>query len=261
MAKLREKTYRLADDRSGESFLLKTGKKGNMTVFDEKGNKGQGIRRAIKHCPNQKSIFVDEQDQHALVEPIIFVNGYLTVSANQPLTQNFLDMHPDNVANGGGWFEEVDDVKEAKEAIVTTELEMDIKQAIRNMAKKKDGIHELRAEVAVIFGSVDETYDKDVETLKQILYNEVEADPTYFADEEGNVTIFENEHVKLTYLTLRAIREGIIKKSTNGKSILWAKDNKLIATAPASVDVVEHFANFLTTDDGILVMEEIARRS
>ena len=51
MAKLRDKSYRLADDRSGESFLLKTGKKGNMTIYDAQVN----ARRVIKHCPNQKT--------------------------------------------------------------------------------------------------------------------------------------------------------------------------------------------------------------
>jgi hypothetical protein len=53
-AKLQSKTYRLADDRSGESCMIKTGKKGDLTIFDEEA----GRRRAIRHCPNQRSIFV-----------------------------------------------------------------------------------------------------------------------------------------------------------------------------------------------------------
>lgn len=257
----KDKSYRLTNDRSGETFTLQVGRSGRMTIFDPKANDGNGARRAIRHCPNQKSIFIDEQDKHALVEPVIFINGYLDVSGKDPITQEFLDKHPSNVSNGGVWFEEVNDEMEAKESIVDTELEMDVKYAIRQMAKKEDGIHHLKAEVAVLLGSVEETYDKGLEELKQILYNEVENDPHYFADEEGNVTIFENGDIQRRYLTLTAIREGIIKKSSNGKSMLWAKDNKLIATAPASVDIVEHFANYLTTDDGILVAEEIARRS
>jgi len=266
MAKLKEKSYRLTDDRSGESFMLKTGKKGNLTVFDPKFKRtdgGTGARRAIRHCPNQNSIFVDEQDKFARVDPIIFINGYLTVSADNPTTQKFLDMHPSNQANSenGGWFEEVDDEKVAKESIIDNELEMDIKYAVRAKAKEKDGIHALRAVVAVLSGSVESTYEKGIEELKGILYNEIENDPYYFTDEAGNVTIFEDDEMERKYLTLRAIREGILKKSANGKSMLWAKDSKMIATAPTSIDLIEYFADYLTTDDGILVAEEIVKRS
>ena len=264
MSKLKSKSYRLTDDRSGEAFLLKTGKKGNMSIFDpnfKRTDGGKGARRAIRHCPNQKSIFMDEQDQYALVEPIIFLGGYLEVPSTQPITQEFLNNHPSNTANGGSWFEEVNDEIEAQEGIADDELRMDIKQLIRTTAKKKDGIHELRAVAAVLLNSVEQTYDKGIEELKSLLYNEVDADPKYFTDEDGNITIFENDHMQRKYLTLRAVRDGIIKKSVNGKSMLWSKGSKLIATAPTSIDLVEHFAEYLTTEDGMLVAEEILKRS
>jgi hypothetical protein len=258
MTKLRDKVYRLADDRSGASCLIRTGKKGNLTIFDE----GKNTRRAIKHCPNQKSIFIDEQDEHALVEPIIFIQGYLEVSRSNPITQEFLDKHPSNVENGGGWFEEVDDEQEAKDSIVDEELKMDIRYAVREMANKKDeGLHELSAVVAVLLDSVDEASSMGIEGLKRIIYNEIDTNPYYFANEEGKVTIFDDDSIKRKYLTLRAIKEGIIRKSANGKEMLWAKDSKFIAKAPASMDLIEYFSNYLTTDDGILVLEEIVRRS
>jgi hypothetical protein len=259
MAKLQSKSYRLTDDRSGESFMLKTGKKGNITVFDEV----EKIRRAIRHCPNQRSIYMDEQDKYALVQPIIFINGYLEVPANQPMTQKFLDAHPSNSANSsnGGWFEEVNEKLEAKESIQDDEKRMDVKYAVRAKAKEQDGLHELRAVVAVISGSVEDTYLMEADELKNYLYNEIEADVEYFLDENGNVSIFEDDEIQRKYLTLRAIREGIIKKNATGRSILWAKDNKVIATAPRSMEIVEYFADYLTTEDGILVLEEITRRS
>ena len=129
------------------------------------------------------------------------------------------------------------------------------------MARTEDGLHELSAVVAVLAGSVDEASSLGIEGLKRVIYNAVDADPEYFTDDNGNVTVFEDDTIKRTYIILRAIKEGILKKSSNGKSILWTQDGKVIATAPRSMDLVEYFTDYLTTDDGILVAEEIARRS
>lgn len=257
MSKLQKKTYRLADDRSGESCMIKTGKKGDLTIYDEETQR----RRAIRHCPNQRSIYVDEQDVHSLITPIIFEYGFLEVDPQQPITQQFLDSHPANVANGGGWFEVVDEEMEAKESIEDEELKNDIMYAVRQMAKSKDGIHELSAVVAVLLDSVDEASKMGLESLKRIIYNEIDVDPKYFVDEKGNVTIFEDDGIKRKYLILRAIKEGIIKKSVNNRSIVWAKDNKVIATAPRSIELIEYFSDYLSTEEGMLVLEEITRRS
>lgn len=257
MAKLTSKTYRLADDRSGESCMIKTGKKGSLTVFDEEAES----RRAIRHCPNQKSIFMDEQDKFGLVEPIIFQYGYLEVAANQPITQKFLDAHPSNKANGGGWFEEVNEEQESKESILDDELRVDIKYAVRQMAKKKDGIHELSAVVAVLLDNVEEASNMGLESLKRVIYNEIDADASYFTDEKGNVNIFDDDSIKRKYLILRAIKEGIIRKSPNNRAMLWTRDKKVIATAPRSIELVEYFSDYLTTEEGMLVLEEITRRS
>lgn len=251
------KTYRLADNRSGESFSIKTGRKGTLTVFDEE----KGIRRAIRHCPNQASIYVDEQDTHARVKTIIFKNGYLTVSGTQPLTQEFLDKHPSNVANGGVWFEYINEEQEAKESIEIDELQIDLKYAVRQMAKKKDGIHKLKAEVAVITGSIDTASRKGIEELKQELYNAIEIDPFYFTDESGKANIFDNEFIFRKYIVLKALKDGVLRKSPNSKTMLWGKDKKAISSAPIGVELVEYFTEYLATEEGMLILEEITRRS
>jgi hypothetical protein len=258
-----DQSYRLTDNRSGESCTIKTGKRGNLTIFDEKANEGQGARRAIRHCPNQSSIFVDEQDQFALVEPIVFKGGYIKVPANQPMTQAFLNAHPTNAANteDNGWFEIVDDEIEAIESIEDEELRIDVKAEIRRVSKEEDGIHKLSAVAAVLMGSVADASRMQIGELKRVLYNEAEANIDRFVSEAGDVIIFDDEDIQRKYLILNGIREGIIKKSSNGKSILWARDNKHIATAPRSVDTIDYFADFLTSDDGILVAEEIVNRS
>lgn len=257
------KEYTLIE-RSGATTTLQVGRNGKMTVYDpefKRKDGGKGARRAIRHCPNQKSIFIDEQDENAVVEPIVFEAGLLEVPPSQPITQLFMDNHPSNKKNGGTWFEETNDEQTAKEANKDREILMEVMYAIKQMAKKEDGIHKLKAEVAVLNGNVESTDGLLTEELKEILYSAAEDNPSYFADEGGNVVIFEDDEVHRKYITLQAIRTGILKKSPNGRAMLWADTEKLICSSPASVNIVDHFVEYLTTDDGMLVLEEIGRRS
>lgn len=252
-----DKSYRLVNDRSGEAFLLKTGKNRKLLIFDEK----KGFNRPIRHCPNEKSIFIDEQSDHALVEPIIFEFGQLEVSYQNQITQKFLNAHPDNASNGGNWFEEINDEVEAEKIIETEELILDIKQEIRNKSKEKDGIYALEMVASVLLNSDNKASEMGKEELKRIIYREVDKNPNYFLDENNNINIFNNEELQRKYLTLRALKEGILKKSISDKSIMWAKDNKVITSAPRGINLIDYFADFLSTDDGILVLEEIKKRS
>lgn len=263
MANKQEKEYRLANDRSGESFILKVGRNGKLTVYDEEFVTPQGTkgaRRAIRHCPNQQSIFLDKQDKFAKVEPIIFINGYLKVPADQPMTQMFLDMHPSNVANGGRTFEPVDEAIEAQESIEVEELQTKLKAAVISMSEEKQGLLKLSSVAAVIEGSVDKVSRMQIPELKRIIYNKIEDNPYYFTDDGGNITIFEDESVDRKYVVLTALKHGVLRKSANGRSMLWGDNKELIVTAPIGVDFNDYFANYLTTDDGVLVFDEIIKR-
>lgn len=251
------KSYRLMDDRTGTSFLLKVGRDMNLTVYDEK----QDVRRAIRHCPNEKTIFIDEQSKHALVEQIIFEYGYLEVPADRPLTQQFLDQHPDNHANGGNWFESVDEEKESQDYVKEEDLKHEIRTLIIEKSKEDDGVYALEMVASVLTGSLAEVSKMKTAELKRLLYTELEVNPHYFTDDNGNITVFDDQEMQRKYLTLRALSDNIIKKSPNGRAMHWSKDNKKIAAAPVGVDLVEYFAEFLSTDEGILVSEEISKRS
>lgn len=251
------KEYRLADNRSGLTFLLKTGKQKNLLVFDEE----KGISRPIRHCPNEPTIYADKQSDFALVEPIIFEHGYLKVPREAQITQLFLDAHPDNAANGGTWFEEVNDEKEAEADLIIDDLRIDLYNAVRNKLAEEDGVYELEAIVAVLENSVQEASTMSPQSLKRRIYQEIENNPLYFADDNYNVTIFEDDYINRKYFVLRAIKEAIIMKSPNNKSMLWVRDKKTIATAPRGLELVEYFADFLGTEEGMLVSEEIKRRS
>lgn len=258
MAEKREnKSYRLLDDRSGTSFLLKVGRDMNLLIYDQKEN----VNKAIRHCPNEKSIFVEDQSKYAIVETIIFEHGYLEVPFNKPITQKFLDSHPDNLSNGGGWFEEVNDEVEASDYVDIEDLKHSIKDAIIQKSKESDGIYALEMVASVITGSFSESTSLSLNELKRIIYIEIENNPDYFVDEKGNVNIFDDQETQRKFIVLRALKDGIIKKSANGKTMSWGKTHKKIITAPIGVDLVDHFAEYLSTNEGILVAEEIKNRS
>ena len=255
--KLTEKSYRLTDSRSGEAFMLKTGRNKRLLHFDE----SVGYNRAIRHCPNEKSIYIDEQSEHALVEPIIFIKGFLDVKREDQATQKFLDAHPDNILNKGGWFEEINDEIEAGEDIEREELIAEIRQVVKKKGDEEDGIYALEMIASILVNSVVSASKMSKSELKREIYRYADNDPYYFTDDEGNVNIFDDEYIQRKYLTLRAIKDNIIKKSANKKSMMWVSGNKVIATAPQGLDLVDYFSDYLSTDEGILVIEEIKRRT
>jgi len=256
---IKTKEYRLTDDRSGLAVITKTGKdkKRRLLIWDESVKRS----RAIRHCPSEASIFMDEQSEFAYVEPIIFMHGYLEVDKYKQHTQEFLDNHPDNVANGGNWFEEVNDEKDAEFELDVAEMKVDIYNAVREKAKEEEGEYALEALVAVLENSVVVASEMGLGSLKRRIYQEIESNPYYFVDDNGAVTVFEDDYVTRKYFVLRAIKEAVIKKSPNQKSILWVRDNTLIASAPRGVELTDYFTDFLSTEEGMLVAEEIKRRS
>ncbi|NRA77272.1 MAG: hypothetical protein HRU18_03605 [Pseudoalteromonas sp.] len=252
-----DKEYFLTDAHIGNCVILKTGNSMKLSVYDSE----KGYRRLIRHCPNEKSVFVDEQSEFALVEPIVIQSGHHVVPATQVMTQNFLDIHPDNVKNGGNWFYEQDDEIDAVEDVKDEELILDIKSTIRAKSREADGEFALEMAVSVLTGSINKASGMSANELKRHLYSAAERDPSRFSDINGNVTIFDDQEVMRRYITLRAIKDGIIAKSNNGRSMVWGDTKEVIVTAPQAVKLSDYFPEYLATDDGILVSEEIQKRS
>jgi hypothetical protein len=91
--------------------------------FDGKTN------RPLRYSSNQKSPFEDEQDGNAILEPVIFEDGFLRVPATNPVLQEFLSLHPGN----GRLFEEVDLEKDAQSDVEIINLEVDAMVAARDL--------------------------------------------------------------------------------------------------------------------------------
>ena len=244
------KTYKLIG-KTPISYTINTGRGKSLLVFDE----DKGYERAIRHCPNDKSIYVDEQEKYALVEDIVFINGILIVDKSKQMTQKFMDTVPSN----GRIFAEVNKVKEAEDMIAETEAKAIINMAIIAKAKEDGGINHLQSVVAVLKGSYDVAMDMEKEELKNALYIEVRNNPYNFIDDYGNVTMFDDEYTIRKFLAMKALKLQIIERTSTGSSIRW-KNGDVIFQSPSGRKILDSFTEYLGTDDGIIVLKEMKDR-
>jgi len=116
---LKDRVYKLTRGKSPLSCIIpsRSSKRRPLLYFDEE----QGANRALRYARNQKSPFEDEQDGSAIIEPIIFENGMLSVPKNNPALQQFLHYHPYNNKK----FVEVDYGKDAEEEVAQLNIEID----------------------------------------------------------------------------------------------------------------------------------------
>ena len=131
MAKQKEKyenkAYRLTGNQYPLSYMLASrhSKRSPLLHFDD----DQGINRPLRYARNQKSPFEDEQDGNAILEPVVFEDGFLLVDRANQVLQEFLSYHPGN----GMIFEEIDNKKDAAEELEVEELVLDAQLLARDL--------------------------------------------------------------------------------------------------------------------------------
>ena len=114
-----DKAYKLGGNAKPLSYMLptKNTRRYPLMHFDE----AKGINRALRYASNQRSPFEDEQDGNAILSPIIFEDGMLTVPRQNQVLQQFLDVHPLKNLQ----FFEVNKEKDAEADLDVLELELD----------------------------------------------------------------------------------------------------------------------------------------
>jgi hypothetical protein len=114
-----DKVYKLKNGSAPLSYMLpsRSTKRNPLLWFDEEN----GVNRPVRYAVNQKSPFEDEQDGNAILEPVIFEDGFLRVPKNNPVLQEFLHYHPLN----GVAFEEVNYEKDASIELERLDNEVD----------------------------------------------------------------------------------------------------------------------------------------
>ncbi len=200
--------------------------------FDEKNN----VNRALRYATNQKSPFEDEQDGNAIIEPIIFEDGFLRVPKNNPVLQQFLHYHPLN----GLIFSEVDKEKDATAEV--DDLNLEIEALIEARQLSLDQIETL---TRVMFG-------KDPSTVSTA---ELKRDILVFAkrDPKEFLNILNDPELKFQ-AKVRLFFENKLLILRNGDKEVWFNtptNKKKMLSVPFGEDPYEMVAHFLQSDEGI----------
>lgn len=200
--------------------------------YDEKNN----VNRSLRYCTNQKSPFEDEQDGNAIIEAIIFEDGFLRVPKNNPVLQQFLHYHPLN----GTIFTEVDKEKDAASEVHDLDLEIEALVEARALT-----LEQLETLTRVMFG-------KDPSTVSTA---ELKRDILVFAkrDPKEFLNILNDPELKFQ-AKIRLFFESKLLVMRNGEKEVWfntATNKKKMLSVPFGEDPYEMAAHFLQSDEGI----------
>ena len=211
----------------------------NIVVFDEE----KGYNREIRFCPAEKSVYIDEQSEVARREQIVFTEGTLTVQPTSTSLLEYLRLHPDNKANGGSLFTEVNtEVDAAKEL----ENEFALHDAI---AVIKTSELDVLIPIALSYGI---SADMSSIEIKRALLQQAKANPSSF------MGLVDSPIVRLKADVITAIDFQILRETADG--MYWYDSNSLIMPTPMGQNTTDVFTRFLMTDKGNPVRDELERQ-
>lgn len=228
------KSYRLKSDIAPLSFMLNShhNHRSPLLYFDEE----KGINRPLRYARNQRSPFEDEQDGNAIMEPIIFEDGFLRVERSNQVLQEFLSLHPSN----GQIFEEINEAKDAAEELEMQEIILDAQLLARDLS-----ISKLEMVCRVLMGtSVDR---KSTSELKRDILVYSRQNPQEFMD------ILNDPSLQIYDDVVQIFSKGLLSLRNKNRDVYFnLKDNKTkILTVPFGEDANDIMASYFQTDDGI----------
>ena len=200
--------------------------------YDEKNN----LNRALRYAINQKSPFEDEQDGNAIIEPIIFEDGFLTVPRTNPVLQEFLHLHPLN----GIIFVQVDKEKDASAQVEDLNIQVDALIEARQLS-----IDQIETLTRVMFG-------KDPSRLSTA---ELKRDILVYAkkDPKGFLSVLNDPELKFQ-ARIRLFFENKLLVLRNGDKEVWyntSTNKKKMLSVPFGQEPYDMVAHFLQSDEGI----------
>lgn len=247
--KIKERQFQLKGNMHPPAFMVKTGAKGDLLDPSEK------FPRPIRHCPNEKSIYLDEQSEFAVIEPLIFEKGYLKVPASKMYTQLFLMKSPQY----GKLFEYVDPAEAADRRMQLDDLQTELKYELKKASENPDARAKLAPVAAAILNSSGLADGMTIPELRDVIRKEIDSKPQRFTDPQGNPRLF-SPAAERRYLALRAVAAGIIELDPAGGRYYWAESRTTILNIPNGVKPIEHLVDFLSTDEGIVLARELAKQ-
>jgi hypothetical protein len=211
-------------------------KQNNITVFDQETQKV----RQLRYSPNEMSVWADEQGENIIREQVAFIQKNILVPYTKPNLQKYLDLHPDNVANGGKVFNLVDTEKKATVELDKEFIMLDAVGMVRDKS-----IDELLP-VAMYLGI--DTNQRNMEIKRELLM-QAKSNPKRF------IEMFDNPVVKVKSTIISAVDFQILRVDNDG--LKWYDSNRLIVATPAGQDTVDIATRYCLSEKGALVLEEI----
>lgn len=214
----------------------------------EKGTKERplGRSRAMRYSPNQQSIYMDEQQGDILTAELVFENGDFKAPFNRPTLIEFMDKHPDNVANGGKLFREHDPAAKSKALKIQLDLEVDALITAREMTDP-----EKKSYLRNYLPSRVDKMNKDeieIEVLKR-----AKADPSKFIDVNNDPEVDRRNTIS------EAFARGILTWKNGNSQVAWSHGtrNSNICRIPEGEDADVAFERYLMSNDGKEVFVEL----
>ena len=210
-----------------------------ITVYDEE----EDTVREMRYCPNEPSIWADEQGEKARKETVAFRDGKLFVRKDQPNLKKFMDLHPMNIANGGNVFQEVNKKKDAENEL---KKEFLLSEAI-GMVRDKD-INDLLP-IALYFGV---NINTPVSEIRYNLLNIAKKKTQAFIES------FDSPQVQVRSSTQQAKDYQILNLKKDG--CYWFDSNALIVSVPVGQDPLNTMVRFCLTEKGSSVLSLIEEK-
>jgi len=208
-------------------------------VFDEE----VGYTRELRYCPSEKSVWSDEQSEKARVSAVIFRDKTLVVPQSQPNLIEYLERHPDNVANGGREFKLLNEAENIEDEVNT---EFIIHDAI-SMVKSRPLDELLPLAMAL---NID--VNKDNLSIKRDLIRYAKSHPKNFMEMSRNPLVEARGYVSQAY-DFDIIREA-------KGAVVWSDTGKMICSVPVGQNKIDVVTRFVMTDQGSSVLAEIERQ-
>ena len=229
-----DKTYKLTREVAPLSLILASRHTNRVPLlyFDEE----TGVNRPLRYARNQNSPFQDEQDDNAILEPIVFEDGFLFVPRTNQVLQKFLSYHPGN----GTIFTEINKKKEAQDLVDNLNAEVDALIEARQL-----DVEQVENVARVLF-------QRDVTTVSTA---ELRRDILVFAkrDPKGFLMLLKDPMLKLNATIQTMIDKNLLQLRNKNKEVWYntPSNKKKMCNIPYGEDPMFIIASFFQSDEGL----------
>ena len=232
------KSYRLKQGQSPLSYMLASRHSSRSPLLHF--NEETGVNEPLRYARNQKSPFENEQDGNAILEPIVFEDGMLSVGKENQVLQQFLALHPSN----GFVFEEIDKERDAAAELEWVEYELEAQIEAKKITKD---ISKLTQICRVLMGNAVE--NMTTAELKRDILVYAKNNPDDFLDTLNDPMLELMDDVYQFFNT------SLLTLKNSGKDVYYNLPNnkKKMLTVPFGEDVNFIVASFMQSDDGLEV--------